>query len=87
MSNESAKSRFATEAERWGAVVRRDRFAGGAFYYSVRTTGVYCRPSCGGRLARRENVGFNATRAEAEQAGFRRCKRCRPWKSWPGPRA
>jgi AraC family transcriptional regulator of adaptative response/methylated-DNA-[protein]-cysteine methyltransferase len=67
-----------TDAERWTAVVARDRRADGAFYYSVRTTGVYCRPSCGARQARRENVGFHATCADAERAGFRPCKRCRP---------
>src|SRR4051812_40321100 len=63
---------------RWEAVKRRDRAADGAFVYSVRTTGVYCRPSCAARLARRENVRFHATCAEAERAGFRPCKRCRP---------
>jgi AraC family transcriptional regulator of adaptative response/methylated-DNA-[protein]-cysteine methyltransferase len=83
MSNEGAKSQFATDEERWDAVVRRDRFADGAFYFSVRTTGVYCRPSCGARLARRENVCFHATCAEAEQAGFRPCKRCAPDQAAP----
>ncbi|WP_394843806.1 bifunctional DNA-binding transcriptional regulator/O6-methylguanine-DNA methyltransferase Ada [Pendulispora brunnea] len=63
---------------RWQAVVRRDRTADGEFFYSVRTTGIYCRPSCASRLARRENVAFHTTRAEAERAGFRACKRCRP---------
>jgi AraC family transcriptional regulator of adaptative response/methylated-DNA-[protein]-cysteine methyltransferase len=63
--------------------VRRDRGADGAFYYSVRTTGVYCRPSCGARLARRENVRFHATCVEAEQAGFRPCKRCAPDQAAP----
>lgn len=63
---------------RWAAVVARDREADGRFYYSVRTTGVYCRPSCGARLARPENVRFHATPAEAEKDGFRPCKRCRP---------
>jgi AraC family transcriptional regulator of adaptative response/methylated-DNA-[protein]-cysteine methyltransferase len=62
----------------WDAVARRDRAADGHFFYSVRTTGVYCRPSCPGRLARRENVAFHATAAAAERAGFRPCKRCRP---------
>jgi AraC family transcriptional regulator, regulatory protein of adaptative response / methylated-DNA-[protein]-cysteine methyltransferase len=62
----------------WRAVQRRDRAAGGTFVYSVRTTGVYCRPSCAARLPRRENVMFYATCAEAERAGFRPCKRCRP---------
>lgn len=69
---------FSGDNERWEAVVQRDRAADGAFYYSVRTTRVYCRPSCTARLARRENVRFHSTCAEAEQAGFRPCKRCRP---------
>ena len=69
---------FASAEERWDAVVRRDGAADGAFYYSVRTTGVYCRPSCASRRARRENVAFHATCADAERAGFRPCKRCRP---------
>jgi AraC family transcriptional regulator of adaptative response/methylated-DNA-[protein]-cysteine methyltransferase len=63
---------------RWAAVVRRDPGADGKFFYSVRTTGVYCRPSCGSRRARPENVRFFATGADAERAGFRPCKRCRP---------
>lgn len=67
-----------TDEDRWAAVVRRDRSADGRFYYSVRTTGVYCRPSCASRRARRENVRFHATREEAERAGVRPCKRCRP---------
>jgi AraC family transcriptional regulator, regulatory protein of adaptative response / methylated-DNA-[protein]-cysteine methyltransferase len=62
----------------WRAVQRRDRAADGTFVYSVRTTGVYCRPSCAARLPRRENVMFHATCADAERAGFRPCKRCRP---------
>ena len=63
---------------RWKAVERRDRLADGTFFYSVRTTGVYCRPSCAARLPRRENVQFHASCADAERAGFRPCKRCRP---------
>jgi AraC family transcriptional regulator of adaptative response/methylated-DNA-[protein]-cysteine methyltransferase len=63
---------------RWARVVERDAGADGQFFYSVRTTGVYCRPSCASRRARPENVAFHATRAEAEKAGFRPCKRCRP---------
>jgi AraC family transcriptional regulator of adaptative response/methylated-DNA-[protein]-cysteine methyltransferase len=69
---------FSTDEERWAAVTRRDRSADGAFYFSVRTTGVYCRPSCAARRARRENVRFHATAREAEAAGFRACRRCRP---------
>jgi len=68
----------ATDAARWEAVKRRDRAADGTFWYSVRTTGVYCRPSCGARLPRRENVAFHASPAAAEKAGFRPCRRCRP---------
>ena len=63
---------------RWEAMRRRDRAADGTFVYSVRTTGVYCRPSCAARLPRRENVSFHNTCADAERAGFRPCKRCRP---------
>lgn len=63
---------------RWTAVVARNPKADGAFFYSVSTTGVYCRPSCAARLARPENIRFHATREEAEQAGFRPCKRCKP---------
>ncbi len=61
---------------RWAQVVARDVNAG--FFYSVRTTGVYCRPCCATRLARPENVQFHDTCADAEQAGFRACKRCKP---------
>jgi AraC family transcriptional regulator of adaptative response/methylated-DNA-[protein]-cysteine methyltransferase len=66
------------DADRWEAVSRRDATFDGEFYYAVRTTGVYCRPSCGARLAHRENVQFFATATDAEAAGFRACKRCRP---------
>ncbi|MBY6264478.1 bifunctional DNA-binding transcriptional regulator/O6-methylguanine-DNA methyltransferase Ada [Azospirillum sp. 412522] len=66
------------EAERWEALRRRDPAADGRFVYAVRSTGVYCRPSCAARPARPENVLFYANNAEAEQAGFRPCKRCRP---------
>ena len=68
----------AVKDPRWAAVVARDRRADGTFYYSVRTTGVYCRPSCGARLANPENVRFHATAAAAELAGFRPCRRCKP---------
>ncbi|WP_286798423.1 bifunctional DNA-binding transcriptional regulator/O6-methylguanine-DNA methyltransferase Ada [Pandoraea sp. 64-18] len=74
----SAKSRYATDDAKWAAVAARDKQADGEFFYAVRTTGVYCRPSCGARLARRENVTFHADSAAAERAGFRACKRCQP---------
>ncbi len=63
---------------RWAAIATRDTSADGSFWYSVRTTGVYCRPSCAARLPRPENVAFHATREDAERAGFRPCRRCRP---------
>ena len=63
---------------RWPLVLARSVEADGRFFYSVRTTGVYCRPSCAARPARPENVRFHVTRDDAEQAGFRPCKRCRP---------
>jgi AraC family transcriptional regulator, regulatory protein of adaptative response / methylated-DNA-[protein]-cysteine methyltransferase len=63
---------------RWAAVVSRDRRADGRFFYSVETTGVFCRPSCGARTPRPENVAFHATAADAIRAGFRACRRCKP---------
>src|SRR5512132_1507226 len=64
--------------QRWTAVVARDASADGTFVYSVKTTGVYCRPSCSARPARPENVQFHATGGDAVAAGFRPCKRCTP---------
>ena len=63
---------------RWAAVERRDPAFDGRFVYSVRTTGVYCRPSCPSRAARRANVAFHADPDAAEAAGFRPCLRCAP---------
>ena len=63
---------------RWQAVAARDSSADGKFFYAVRTTGVYCKPSCAARAARPENVAFYPTAGDAERAGFRPCKRCRP---------
>jgi AraC family transcriptional regulator of adaptative response/methylated-DNA-[protein]-cysteine methyltransferase len=69
----------ATESDpRWASITARSPAADGTFFYSVRTTGVYCRPSCPARLPRPENVRFHSTREEAEGAGFRPCKRCKP---------
>lgn len=60
------------------AVLNRDRTQDGKFVTAVRTTGIYCRPSCPARTPKRENVEFYRTPAEAEAAGFRACKRCSP---------
>jgi AraC family transcriptional regulator of adaptative response/methylated-DNA-[protein]-cysteine methyltransferase len=78
LTRETNSPAFSNDDDRWAAVVRRDPIADRAFLYSVRTTGVYCRPSCAARRARRENVRFHSTPDEAEQAGFRPCRRCRP---------
>ncbi len=71
---------------RWAEVVARDPRADGRFCYSVATTGVYCRPSCGARRARPENVRFHASPAAAEAAGFRPCRRCQPQRPAPPAR-
>jgi AraC family transcriptional regulator, regulatory protein of adaptative response / methylated-DNA-[protein]-cysteine methyltransferase len=63
---------------RWRSVLDRDAAADGKFVYAVKTTGVYCRPSCPSRSAKPENVSFYATCAQAEAAGFRPCQRCNP---------
>ena len=66
------------DVARWNAVVAHDRSADGLFVYAVRSTGVYCRPSCPSRRPRRDRVNFFETPAEAQSAGFRPCRRCRP---------
>jgi AraC family transcriptional regulator of adaptative response/methylated-DNA-[protein]-cysteine methyltransferase len=74
----ATESAYTTDEGRWAAVARRDPAADGAFVYCVRTTGVYCRPTCGARRALRENVTFHAGCADAERDGYRACRRCRP---------
>lgn len=63
---------------RWASVVSRDSSADGQFFFSVETTGVYCRPSCSARRANPKNVRFHRSAADAEAAGFRPCKKCQP---------
>ena len=60
------------------AVKSRDRRFDGVFYTAVRTTGIYCRPSCPARTPAFRNVTFHPSAASAQAAGFRACKRCRP---------
>jgi AraC family transcriptional regulator of adaptative response/methylated-DNA-[protein]-cysteine methyltransferase len=62
----------------WRAVKSRDRRADGSFVYAVRSTGIYCRPSCPSRKPHREQVVFFPLPEAAEQSGFRECRRCRP---------
>jgi AraC family transcriptional regulator, regulatory protein of adaptative response / methylated-DNA-[protein]-cysteine methyltransferase len=65
-------------ARYWDALTERDQRLDGVFYYAVLSTGVYCRPSCGARQPKRENVLFFEKREGAERAGFRACRRCHP---------
>jgi AraC family transcriptional regulator of adaptative response/methylated-DNA-[protein]-cysteine methyltransferase len=67
-----------TQDPRWARLVARDKAADGSFWYSVATTGVYCRPSCPSRRANPKNVQLHDTQAAAEAAGFRPCRRCNP---------
>lgn len=78
MPTDTASRPTSTDTRRWTAVQARDPRADGQFVYGVRTTGVYCRPSCPSRRAKRENVTFYDTMADAASAGFRPCRRCRP---------
>ncbi len=74
----AAASLSTTPASRWRIVLARDRRYDGRFVYAVRSTGIYCRPSCPSRRPRRAQVAFFAAPADAETAGFRACRRCHP---------
>jgi AraC family transcriptional regulator of adaptative response/methylated-DNA-[protein]-cysteine methyltransferase len=73
-----ARSGLVDSEEAWTAVLARNADYNGRFLFAVVTTGVYCRPGCASRTPRRENVRFFTVPSEAEAAGFRACKRCRP---------
>jgi len=81
-SADSADSAFQREhlndVACWNAVVAHDKSADGLFVYCVKSTGVYCRPSCPSRRPRRQNVAFHQTTDAARRAGFRACLRCKP---------
>lgn len=74
----SSSAGLCSDQQKWQALQSRDPRAEGCFVYAVRTTGIYCRPTCSARLARRENVQFHSDCEAAERAGFRACKRCLP---------
>lgn len=74
----TAQIMFVTQSSRWSALTTRNPAASSAFIYSVTTTRIYCRPTCPSRLARRANIVFHDTVADAERDGFRPCLRCRP---------
>ena len=71
-------TRFQSDSARWEAVSTRDKSADGRFVYAVRTTGVFCHPSCPSRPAKLDNVAFYGSPADAIAAGYRACKKCRP---------
>jgi AraC family transcriptional regulator of adaptative response/methylated-DNA-[protein]-cysteine methyltransferase len=71
-------TRFATDDERWDAVLARDPQAEDVFWLGVTSTGIFCRPTCAARRPRREHARFFGSRAAAQAAGFRPCRRCRP---------
>lgn len=72
---------FDTPESRWRALQTRNRLAASAFLYGVTTTRIYCRPACPSRLARQANIVFFDSATEAERAGFRPCRRCKPAQS------
>jgi len=78
MSQHKENGAYGDDDSRWNALRERDAAADGHFVYAVRSTGIYCRPHCSCRLARRGAILFFDTAQAAERAGFRACKRCRP---------
>lgn len=81
MAKQSVPSMFAGKA--WQQVLARDAGADGQFFYGVKSTGIYCKPSCPSRRPERKNVSFYPTQAAAEAAGFRACLRCEPLRVAP----
>lgn len=67
-----------SEDEKWKAIVSCDKSRDGMFFYGVKTTGIFCRPSCKAKTPMRENVVFFDNSEAATAAGFRPCKKCRP---------
>ena len=67
-----------TDIEKWDAVVQCNNVYDSVFFYGVKTTGIFCRPSCKSKIPRQENTLFFDTSQDAMKYGFRPCKRCRP---------
>jgi len=78
VKNQKIARTLVVNDSRWAQVIARDRSADGQFWYSVATTGIYCRPSCPSRVANPKNVQLHDTLEEARATGFRPCKRCNP---------
>jgi AraC family transcriptional regulator of adaptative response/methylated-DNA-[protein]-cysteine methyltransferase len=86
-SKMATRTNHSHDAQRWQAVLARDSSMDSAFVYAVRSTGIYCRPSCPSRRPRREQVAFYRQPAIAEMAGFRACLRCKPSSNGNGEHA
>ena len=78
MRPSNASHMYQTSHARWSAISQRDAAAHCSFIYGVKTTGIYCRPTCTARLARRANVVFYDNIDQARGAGFRACQKCKP---------
>src|SRR5262245_26992615 len=78
LTNPKTATRLVAQDPRWAQVVARDRSVDGQFWYSVMTTGIYCRPSCPSRKPNPKNVQLHDTLEAAKTTGFRPCKRCNP---------
>lgn len=76
--NNNTNTMFPDFESKWQALVDRDPRAAKAFLYCVKSTGIFCRPTCAARLSRKKNVAFYDTLGEAQAAGYRPCKRCKP---------
>lgn len=76
------KDLYTTPASRWRALQTRDPLSATSFIYAVKSTGIYCRPTCPARLARRANILFFDHPSQASSAGFRPCRRCAPEDAW-----
>lgn len=74
----TSNQEFDTDDDRWTAVTQRDVRADGVFLYAVKTTGIFCRPTCPSRLPNQGNVAFFSSCEQAERAGYRACKKCQP---------
>jgi len=74
----STEESLQSRSQMWTAVLARDSRCDGSFVFAVRTTGIYCKPSCPAKRPRMDNVVFFSAPAEAEQSGFRPCHRCHP---------
>ena len=76
-----------SDDEKWKAVLSRNDSLDGVFVYAVRSTKIYCRPSCPARRPSKEHVAFFPGSIEAEESGFRPCQRCQPRDAGPSPKA